>query len=48
MNATGAHNINRKVTDTKNNGINAFIKVRRRANYIMPSRADRSFPLLPS
>jgi hypothetical protein len=48
MNATGAHNINKKVTDTKNNGINAFIKVRRRANYIMPSRADRSFPLLPS
>jgi hypothetical protein len=47
MNATGAHNINKKVTATKNNGINAFIKVRRRANYIMPSRADRSFPLLP-
>ncbi|HTW20104.1 MAG TPA: hypothetical protein VME70_07840 [Mycobacteriales bacterium] len=47
MNATGAHNINKKVTATKHNGINAFIKVRRRANYIMPSRADRSFPLLP-
>ncbi len=47
MNANGAHNINKKVTATKNNGINAFIKVRRRANYIMPSRADRSFPLLP-
>jgi hypothetical protein len=47
MNASGAHNINKKVTDTKNNGINAFIKVRRRANYIMPSRADRSFPLVP-
>jgi hypothetical protein len=47
MNASGAHNINKKVTATKNNGINAFIKVRRRANYIMPSRADRSFPLLP-
>jgi hypothetical protein len=47
MNASGAHNINKKVTATKHNGINAFIKVRRRANYIMPSRADRSFPLLP-
>jgi dye decolorizing peroxidase len=47
MNASGAHNINQQVTDTKNNGINAFMKVRRRANYIMPSRADRSFPLLP-
>jgi hypothetical protein len=47
MNATGAHHVNKKVTATKNNGINAFIKVHRRANYIMPSRADRSFPLLP-
>lgn len=47
MNATGAHSINKKVTATKNNGINAFIDVRRRGNYIMPSRADRSFPLLP-
>jgi hypothetical protein len=47
MNAAGAHNINKKVTATKNNGINAFIKVRRRANYIMPTRRDRSFPLLP-
>ena len=47
MNASGAHNINKKITATKNNGINAFIKVQRRANYVMPSRADRSFPLLP-
>ncbi|HWB66334.1 MAG TPA: hypothetical protein VG708_05865 [Mycobacteriales bacterium] len=47
MNTSGAHNINKKITATKNNGINAFIKVRRRANYVMPSRADRSFPLLP-
>jgi hypothetical protein len=47
MNASGAHNINKKVTATKNNGINAYIKVHRRANYIMPSRPDRSFPLLP-
>lgn len=47
MNANGAHLVNKKITATKNNGINAFIDVRHRANYIMPSRADRSFPLLP-
>jgi len=47
MNASGAHLVNRAITDTANNGINAFISVRRRANYIMPSRADRAFPLLP-
>ena len=47
MNATGAHNINREITATRNNGINAFIDVRRRANYMLPSRADRSLPLLP-
>ncbi|MGH2836337.1 MAG: DUF7405 family protein, partial [Solirubrobacteraceae bacterium] len=46
MNATGAHNINPKITATRNNGINAFIDVRRRANYILPSRRDRAFPLL--
>jgi hypothetical protein len=47
MNASGAHLINKTITATANNGINAFIAVKRRANYIMPSRADRSFPLLP-
>jgi len=47
MNATGAHLVNRAITDTANNGINEFIKVLRRANYILPARADRSFPLLP-
>jgi hypothetical protein len=46
MNATGAHNINRRITATANNGINGFIEVRRRANYVMPSRRNRSFPLL--
>ena len=46
MNATGAHNLNRRITATANNGINAFLDVRRRANYILPSRRDRSFPLL--
>ena len=47
MNANGAHLVNRRITATQNNGINAFIDVRRRANYILPSRAQRSFPLLP-
>ncbi len=46
MNAAGAHLADRRITATANNGINAFINVRRRANYLMPSRADRSFPLL--
>src|SRR5579875_594162 len=46
MNATGAHNINRRITGTANNGINAFMDVRRRANYVMPSRRDRAFPLV--
>jgi hypothetical protein len=48
MNASGAHLVNKTITATANNGINAFISVRRRANYILPSRADRSFPLLPN
>jgi hypothetical protein len=47
MNAAEAHNINRRITATANNGINAFIDVRRRAYYIMPSRPNRAFPLLP-
>jgi len=47
MNAAGAHLENRAITGTVNNGINEFIKVLKRANYILPSRANRSFPLLP-
>jgi hypothetical protein len=47
MNATGAHIENRAITDTVNNGINEFMTVLKRANYILPSRANRSFPLLP-
>jgi hypothetical protein len=47
MNAGGAHLVNRRITATENNGINAFIDVRRRANYIIPTRAQRAFPLLP-
>ena len=47
MNATGAHLQNPAITDTVNNGINEFISVLRRANYILPPRAERSFPSLP-
>jgi hypothetical protein len=47
MNAAGAQLQNPSVTDTVNNGINEFIFVLRRGNYVVPPRAQRSFPLLP-
>jgi hypothetical protein len=47
MNASSAQLQNPVITDTDNNGINAFIFVLKRANYVIPSRAQRSFPLLP-
>jgi hypothetical protein len=47
MNAPGAHQENHAITATVNNGINEFITVLKRANYILPARASRSFPLLP-
>jgi hypothetical protein len=47
MNASSAQLENPAITDTVNNGINAFMLVLRRANYILPSRPRRSFPLLP-
>jgi hypothetical protein len=47
MNATNAQLLNPGITDTVNNGINEFLIVLKRANYIVPSRQDRSFPLLP-
>jgi hypothetical protein len=46
MNAAGAHLANPAITATANNGINAFISVRRRANYFIPARAVRAFPKL--
>jgi hypothetical protein len=46
MNAAGAQLQNPGITDTVNNGINEFIFVLRRANYIIPDRAHRSFPSL--
>jgi hypothetical protein len=47
MNATAAQLQNPSITSTVNNGINEFIFVVRRANYLIPSRAERSFPQLP-
>ena len=35
----------RAITDTVNNGINSFIFVLKRGNYMVPVRAQRSFPL---
>jgi hypothetical protein len=46
MNASSAQLQNPSITDTVNNGINEFIFVLRRGNYIIPRRRDRSFPLL--
>ncbi len=46
MNASSAQLQNPAITDTVNNGINAFMFVLKRANYIIPPRAKRSFPLL--
>ena len=48
MNASGAQLQNPSISDTVNNGINEFIFVQKRANYIVPPRAVRSFPLTPS
>jgi hypothetical protein len=46
MNAAGTQLQNPSITDTVNNGINEFIFVLRRGNYIVPPRGQRSFPLL--
>ena len=47
MNAAQAALLNPAITSTVNNGINEFIFVTRRANYAVPSRAERAFPLWP-
>jgi hypothetical protein len=47
MNAAGAQLQNPAITDTVNNGINEFIFVLKRGNYLLPTRGQRSFPLLP-
>ena len=46
MNASSAQLRNPSITNTVNNGINEFIFVTKRGNYLLPTRADRSFPLL--
>jgi hypothetical protein len=46
MNASQARLENPAITPQINNGINEFIVVERRGNYILPPRARRSFPLL--
>jgi hypothetical protein len=46
MNASSAQLQNPAITDTVNNGINEFIFVLRRANYVVPRRQHRSFPLV--
>jgi hypothetical protein len=46
MNATSAQLQNPSITDTVNNGINEFIFVLSRGNYVLPARRQRSFPLL--
>jgi hypothetical protein len=46
MNAAQATYINPTITATDNNGINEFIFVLNRGNYLVPPRHRRSFPLL--
>ena len=46
MNAGSAQLQNPAITGTVNNGINEFIFVLKRANYILPPRSQRAFPLL--
>jgi hypothetical protein len=47
MNASNATYMNPAITDTVNNGINEFLFVLKRANYIIPPRATRAYPLCP-
>ncbi len=47
MNQSGASLVNPAISATTNNGINEFIFVAKRGNYVIPCRPDRSFPLLP-
>jgi hypothetical protein len=47
MNQSDAPLQNPAISATTNNGINEFIFVQKRGNYVLPARAQRSFPLLP-
>jgi hypothetical protein len=44
MNASSAQLQNPAITDTVNNGINGFIFVLKRGNYLIPPRPSRAFP----
>jgi hypothetical protein len=46
MNAASASSLTPAISDTVNNGINEFIFVLKRGNYVTPPRSKRSFPLL--
>ena len=48
MNQSSASLQNPAIGDTINNGINDFIFVNKRGNYVLPARAQRAFPLLPA
>ena len=48
MNAANASYLNPAITDTINNGINEFIFVLKRANYIIPSRHSAPTPSTPA
>jgi hypothetical protein len=47
MNAATASYLNPAISDTVNNGINEFIFVLKRANYIIPAQKLRSYPFYP-
>jgi hypothetical protein len=47
MNQSRAALVNPAISDTTNNGINEYIFVLKRGNYVLPARAERAFPLLP-
>lgn len=47
MNASNMTYVNSAITTEVNNGIKEFLFVTARANYVVPPRSQRSFPLLP-
>jgi hypothetical protein len=47
MNAARAPYLNPGITQEVNNGINEWIEVVRRANFLIPRREERAYPLLP-
>lgn len=47
MNQSRAALVNPAISENTNNGINEYIFVLKRGNYVLPARAERAFPLLP-